>query len=295
MNKFKIFLITLLVSTTLVPVVGCSSSHVATSGSSGSQVAPSMPPAADSNGASKGGSPIFSESAGGGDVSSTTDINRKIIKTGYITLVVKDVEQSLDLTNNLTADLGGYIVSSNKSENNKSILGYISIRIPADRYNECLARLHQLALKVPDERTDSQDVTEEYIDLQARLTNLLATEAQYLVLLNKAQTVQDILAVQSQLSNVRSQIEQLKGRIQYIDRTTDMSLVNVTLQQEKTVDQTGWSASSTLVSAVNGLITFGKVLANIVIWLLIFSPLWILIGVAVYLANRKRRKERKQA
>ena len=87
--------------------------------------------------------------------------------------------------------------------------------------------------QVPTRGQIAEDVTEEYIDLQARLTNLRGNRSSMRFLLNKAQTVQDILAVQAQLSNVRSQIEQLKGRIQYIDRTTDMSLINVTLQEKK--------------------------------------------------------------
>ncbi|MBM3155038.1 MAG: DUF4349 domain-containing protein, partial [Chloroflexi bacterium] len=126
-------------------------------------------------------------------------------------------------------------------------------------------------------------------DLKAQLRNLEATEAQYLELLKKADNVEDILKVQRELSSVRGQIERVKGRIQYLERTSDMALIEVTLQQTKPLRETGWSALKTLKSAARGLITFGKVLADALIWIAIFSPIWVPIVVLVWYF-RKRRK-----
>jgi hypothetical protein len=146
---------------------------------------------------------------------------------------------------------------------------------------------------VPNESTNSQDVTEQYTDLQAQLRNLEATEAQYLELLKKAETVEDTLKVYQQLSNVRSEIERIKGRIQYLERTSDMALIEVNLQKTQPIDGTGWSALETLKSAVRGLINFGKVLAIVVIWLAIFSPVWIIVLVVVLYFTRWRKAKAK--
>ena len=217
-----------------------------------------------------------------------SDIERKIVRNGYIVLEVNDITVALNGVTALAKDMDGYVVSSNKSGDQDITYGQISIRVPSDRFDEAFDRLRQLAVNVPNENTNSQDVTEEYIDLQAQLRNREATEAQYLELLKKAEKVEDILAIQRELSNVRGEIEQLKGRIQYIDRTSDMALIDVNLQKVKPIGGTAWSALETLKSAARGLVSFGKGLADVLIWVAIFSPVWIIILVVVLYFTRWR-------
>ena len=220
---------------------------------------------------------------------SGSDIERKIVRNGYIVLEVNDITVALNGVTALAKDMDGYVVSSNKSGDQDITYGQISIRVPSDRFDEAFDRLRQLAVNVPNENTNSQDVTEEYIDLQAQLRNREATEAQYLELLKKAEKVEDILAIQRELSNVRGEIEQLKGRIQYIDRTSDMALIDVNLQKVKPIGGTAWSALETLKSAARGLVSFGKGLADVLIWVAIFSPVWIIILVVVLYFTRWRK------
>jgi multidrug efflux pump subunit AcrA (membrane-fusion protein) len=228
-----------------------------------------------------------SQSAAGG--TGATDTDRKIVKNGDMTLEVNDITVAITGVAKVATDLNGYVVSSNKQGDQDITYGQISIRVPSDRFDEAFDKLRKLAVNVPNERTDSQDVTEQYTDLQAQLRNLEATEAQYLEILTKAEKVEDILAVQRELSNVRGQIEQLKGRIQYLDRTSDMALINVYLQKTKPLGGTAWSALETLKSAARGLVSFGKVLANILIWVAVFSPVWIIILVVVLYFTRWRK------
>jgi len=204
-----------------------------------------------------------------------TAIDRKIIKTGFMSLDVKNVVEAMDKASMIAKELGGYVVSSNKYETKEEISGVISIRVPADRFEEAFSRLRQIAIKVPSESSQSQDVTEEYIDLQAQLHNLEATEAQYLQILQKAQTVEEILQVHRELSNIRGQIEQVKGRIQYLERTSDMALIEINLREAKALTQPGWNALNTFKSAIRGLTSFGRFLADAAIWLAIFCWLWI--------------------
>jgi uncharacterized lipoprotein YajG len=219
----------------------------------------------------------------------TSDIDRKIVKNGYMTLEVNDITAAITGVAAIATDLNGYVVSSNKQGDIDVTYGQISIRVPSDSFDEAFNRLRKLAVNVPNESTNSQDVTEQYTDLQAQLRNLEATEAQYLEILKKAEKVEDILAVQRELSNVRGQIEQIKGRIQYLERTSDMALIDVNLQKTKPIGGTAWSALETLKSAARGLVSFGKVLADILIWVAIFSPVWIIILVVVLYFTRWRK------
>jgi len=158
---------------------------------------------------------------------------RMIVRTGDILLVVADVVDARDEIAQLAVRLGGYVVSSWISGEEEEMRGGISIRVPDDKFEPALAELRNLAVRVTSESTGSQDVTEEYIDLQSRLKNAEATEAQYLALLEKAEEVEDILRIYDSLSRVRNEIEQIKGRMQYLERTSSMSLISVRLEPAK--------------------------------------------------------------
>ena len=217
------------------------------------------------------------------------DADRRIVRRGYMTLEVEDISQAISDIAAVATELGGYVVSSRKRGDENATHGRISIRVPADRFDEALDKLRKLAVNVPDESTESQDVTEEYTDLKAQLRNLEATEAQYLELLKKAKTVEDTLKVYQALSSVRGEIERVKGRIQYLERTSDMALIEINLQRTKPLGQPGWSALKTLESAVRGLAILGRVLADVAIWLVVFCPVWIPIAVVVIFLWRRRR------
>ena len=212
---------------------------------------------------------------------------RKIIKTGYITLEVEDIAETMGKVAEVADALGGYVVSSHKYEEERGISGSVTIRVPADRFDEAFDRLHQLAINVPYESTETRDVTEEYVDLQARLHNLEATEAQYLALLEKATTVEEMLKVQQALSDVRGEIERIEGRINYLERTSDMALIEVTLKETKGLAEP-WSPSDALKSAVRGLTTLGRGLATGFIWLGVFCWVWIPILI-LWLRRRKAK------
>ena len=218
-----------------------------------------------------------------------------IVRTGDVSLVVADVATSLDEITRLAVDSGGYVVSSRLYGEEEDRRGNISVRVPDDGYDSVLAALRALAVRVESERTYSEDVTEQYIDLQSRLNNAEATEAQYLALLEKAEDVEDILRIYDSLSRVRSEIEQIKGRMQYLERTSSMSLISVNLEPEATAGglvRAGWSASEILKSAVRGIVVFGQWLGVAVIWLLIFVPVWGTVVGIIYWRRRKKKAQK---
>jgi hypothetical protein len=217
---------------------------------------------------------------------------RMIVRSGDISLVVGDVTQVMQAITQLAAGYDGYVVSSSVSGEEEGMRGWISLRIPDDRFDQALAEIRGLAVRVEQENTSSQDVTEEYIDLEARLANAEATEQEFLALLDKAQDVEDILKIYSNLSQIRQDIEQLKGRMQYLERTSSMSLISASLRpefSEKPPVPPGWSALEIFKSAARGLVITGQVLGTIAIWLLIFIPIWgTALGITLWRLHKRR-------
>ena len=221
-----------------------------------------------------------------GDVPGEVTTERKIVRTGFMTLEVEDIAWTMEEIVAVADELGGYVVSSRKHEDEKTS-GSIRIRVPSDRFEAAFERLRQLAIAVPYENTEARDVTEEYVDLEARLRNLEATEAQYLALLEKAETVEEMLKVQREISNIRGQIEQIEGRMKYLERTSDMALIDITLQESKPLAGS-WSPTNAIRSAVHGLVTFGRGLLTVLIWLGIFCWVWI-PPLVIWLRRRKKK------
>jgi len=219
---------------------------------------------------------------------------RMIVRTGEMSLVVEDVAQASEEIAQLAVSYGGYVVSSDIYGEEEDMRGRISIRVPDERFDQALAELKNLAVRVESESTSSEDVTEEYIDLEARLKNAEATEQQYLALLEKAEDVEDILRIYESLSRVRQEIEQIKGRMQYLERTASMSLIWVRLEPEATAKplvRAGWSALEALKSAVRGIVIFGQWLGILVIWLIIFIPVWgTILGIILWRRRRQIRR-----
>ncbi len=218
---------------------------------------------------------------------------RMIVRTGEISLIVKDVVDVQGEVTQLAVRLGGYVVSSRISGEEEDRRGWISIRVPDEKFEQALTEIRDLSVRVESESTDSQDVTEKYVDLQSRLKNAQATENQYLALLQKAENVEDILRIYERLSQVRSEIEQIKGRMQYLERTSSMSLISVRLEPETTAKplvRAGWNIVEIFKSGIRGLVIAGQVIGAVVIWLLIFSPIWgTILGITLWRRHKKKK------
>ncbi len=231
---------------------------------------------------------VVYKETGAGDLPPTEE--RMIVRTGEISLVVEDVIQARDEIAELAVRFDGYVVSSRISGEEEEMRGWISIRVPADKFEQALTELRELAVRVKSESTDSRDVTEQYVDLKSRLKNAEATESQYLALMEKAK-VEDTIRIYELLHQVRREIEQIKGQMQYLERTSSMSLITVRLEPEATAKplvRAGWSALEALKSAVRGIVTFGQWLGTAAIWLIIFTPIWgTILGIILW---RRRKK-----
>jgi hypothetical protein len=219
-----------------------------------------------------------------------------IIRTVTMTIAVGDVTDVFHKVEALAGEQKGYLATSQIRQDGDRLTATVTLRVPADNatYQATLDRLRSLADRVVDEQSQAQDVTEQYVDLDARMRTLKASEETMLGLLSKAQKIDDILQIQRELTNVRSQIEQIQGRKQVLERQSDLATINLTIREAVTFNRPGWSPGSTAEEAIRALGSALRGLATVAIWLAIFSPIWggflLIVYVAVRLVIRVARR-----
>jgi hypothetical protein len=215
--------------------------------------------------------------------------SRVIIYTGNIALVVKDTRESIDAITALVDEVGGYISNSNLYEAGEALRGTVTVRVPAERYQAVLEQLRNLALRVEREDSSSQDVTEEFTDLQARKTNLEFTEDALQQLLEERQrtgSTSDILEVYRELTNIRGQIEQIEGRLRYLSNQSALATITINLTPDilyQPISVAGWEPQGVAREAFQALIVALQGLATVLIWLFILGLPLLLIFILVLL------------
>ena len=204
--------------------------------------------------------------------------NRMIVKNADIRLLVEDTNSAIDRTTQIVGDSGGYIVSSRVwyQDYAQYQLKYASITlgIPVDEFERVLSRLRGLAVEVRDETASGDDVTDQYVDLQSQLVTLEATRERVQSFLDDAKTVDEALRINQELSNLDAQIEQIKGRMNYLNDRSAFSTITITLEPELPELEPvvlpapqAWNPGLVLKDAVKVLTVAYQGIAEFVIWL----------------------------
>ena len=226
---------------------------------------------------------------------------RLIIRNADLSVVVSDTEESIAAIEAMVDSSGGWVVNSNIWDSNGIKRGSVTVRVPADTLDAFLADIHELALEVTNQNVSGQDVTEEYIDLQAQLTNLEATADRVRNFLDEAKNVEEALAVNVELSRLEGEIERISGRVQYLENSARYSSVSISitpdaLTQPVTVGR--WQPLGTARDAVQALLKALQWLVDALIVVVLFVlPIVLIIAapVVIIVIVVRRRRARRQA
>ncbi|MDR1698961.1 MAG: DUF4349 domain-containing protein [Prevotellaceae bacterium] len=217
------------------------------------------------------------------------NVERKIIKTGRIEFETADDAKTKELIRKKVSQLGGWI--SNESSDRYSPGGEtrynLTIRIPAQYFDTLLDSVSANAQKVVFKNISSRDVTEEFIDLEARLATKKDLENRYKELLQKATKVEEMLAIEREMATLRSEIESFEGRYKYLQNQVSFSTLDITYY-EKVTKATGFGAKFVDALGAGWDILLAVLIALASLWAI------IIIGVvAVIFIVKRRRKKRK--
>jgi Domain of unknown function (DUF4349) len=224
----------------------------------------------------------------------TGETDRSIISTGEITVEVENVPETVGEVRALALELDGFI--SNSFQGEVEEMATLTMRIPADRFEDAIAAIHELDGEVKAEATNEEDVTAVVIDIEARLENLRAAEQEYRELLDQAETVEDILAIQNQLFAVRGEIEAYEAQFEYYTDQVDLATLTVSIiPTPEPVEQATEDFDPTVIveEAVASLVSFGQWLVSAGIWFLIVGiPALIVFGIVAFVAWKIFRRIR---
>ena len=257
------------------------------------------------------GAPPAEPSAFDTDSSFTANVaetgERIVIKNANIELVVDAPDESMENISRLAEEMGGFVVSANlyktlTSDGLEVPRASITIRVPAERLDEALARIESESDRIPlSKNIQSQDITSDYTDLQSRLKNLEAAEAQLVEIMESANRTEDVLNVFDQLTRVRGEIEVITGQIKYFEESARLSAISVELIPNEVIQPItigSWEPVGVIKNALQTLIAALQGLVDIAIWVaLVFLPLLLIIGVPLYFiirGVRNWRRRRKQ-
>ena len=243
-----------------------------------------------------------SESAAGAfdaqvQAAASQPLDRMVIRTAQLAVEVGDIEGSIAQVRQIAQQGGGFVSASNtrveKVEGQDRTVADLTIQVRSDTLDVAMSALRSLG-KVNTETSGSQDVTEEYVDLDSNLRNLQASEAAILKLMDKATRIEDVLSLQRELTNVRGQIERIQGRKRFLERRTDMATIAISLrlppvEASRPVLGGAWDPAAVAARGWQASLAVLRSLTEVVIVVLAFS--WWLVpvlGAGWYVWKRRR-------
>lgn len=233
-------------------------------------------------------------------VANVSDTGRMVVQTASLDLIVPDTEKALEEIQAMARELGGYVVSLETYQYQKGQQATVTFRVPSDALDTALERLRAMATTVRQKSVSGQDVTDQYVDLRSRLHHLEAKEKQLLEFLDRAEDTEAVLAVYEHLSQTQAEIEQVKGRMQYLENQTALATITVSLTPDvmaQPLETGGWNLPSTFRNAVEALLKVLEFFVKAFIYLIIVVlPALILIALPIVgmflLVRRLLRRQR---
>jgi hypothetical protein len=212
---------------------------------------------------------------------------RKIVKNGTLELLVEKAEKAADRIQTIALQAGGFVDNLFLREVADGVVsGSVTVRVPAARFDEVVNEVKRLAIKVESERTATTDVTERFVDIEARLVNAKAEETQYLNIMKEADTVEDTLKVAERLAGVRERIERLEAQLKILKQQIKMSSLVVSLTSEAEIEVLGihWRpllvAKKSLKSLLAGFTRYVDFMIGFIFMLPVIA-LWLATAIGI--------------
>jgi hypothetical protein len=227
-------------------------------------------------------------------------VERKIIRDADLTL---ETDAPAETQNKITAiaeSKGGFVIESSQSSSDLKATTHdtvtMTVRVPAAKFNESLDEIRKTASRVIVENVKGQDVTEEFIDIEARLKTQKALEAQFLEIMKRSNSVEDALNIQREIAGVRVGIEKIEGRKHFLENQSSFSTVKIKLQSPAAFSATSsgffYQIRHSFGSGFDAALSFILVLITVAVALL---PFLIFIVLPIYLIMRYfLKKNRRQ-
>ena len=215
---------------------------------------------------------------------------RRVIRTGFLAMVVASPAESMEAVRAIAARHGGWVETAQMSSTRNQLpYAAITIRVPEERFDAARREIRTLSQQIQNDRTDTQDVTGQYVDLEATIKNFRAEEAQYQDIMRRAGTIKDTLQVAERLADVRGRIERSQAQLNVLSRQVAMATITVNLNVEPVpvAQDVTWHPiakfKAAFADAQRELIAYGDlmimVIANtpvVLVWMLTF-----LLGAAL--------------
>lgn len=227
-----------------------------------------------------------SRDAGTGDLNGkATSLDRKIISTAQLQLEVENVQTAFNKITNITLQQSGFISGSSVYGYEERKNGQMTVRVPQKNFYNAIEQIEALGT-VKSREIKGQDVTEEYVDISARLGNLQKQENRLSEILKMANTVKDVLEVERELERVRGEIERLTGRMNYLEQSIEMSTITVNANEPAPFFE-GWGITDALKQAVRG---FFNSISGLIIFTGSILPIAVYLIVVIFIGMGVKRK-----
>jgi DNA polymerase/3'-5' exonuclease PolX len=227
---------------------------------------------------------------------------RKLVRTVDLDLTVAHTTEVADAAQQLAARLGGYVASMSTERSEEAMHFTITLRVPAERLDAALSELKRLALRIDREQQKTDDVTDQYVDLDARLRTLRATEGELQALLAESRQRQrgakEIMEIFRELTEIRTRIEQIQGQLAVLDKLSALSTINLRLvppEAARPVAGEGWQPLATLRGSLRTLIDLLRGLGDFAIFaVIVLLPVALILAALVYFLRRLWRLVRRR-
>jgi len=213
---------------------------------------------------------------------------KMIIYNAELSLVVKDSGVAQEDITRMIEGVGGYVSNSSSYTYSGGLRRItLTLRLPAEKFNDTMKALRDMAMEVTQENIGSQDVTQEYVDLESRLRALEAKADRLEKLMEQAEDTEAVLAVYEQLSQTQVEIEQTKGRMQYLERSAAMATITVSLTPDalsQPIEIAGWRPGGIAKESFQTLINvFQWLIGALIRIFIVVVPVALFLGGLFYL------------